>query len=108
MYNMTPESTVGGASHYSSHTTRSSSSGGRFGLRKVGSSIAKAVKGLRDWVKPPGKSIKAWKVIVLVAMGVGAICLGVAAWKATGLVVAGVALLGGGYLIYRCTRSNGP
>ncbi len=104
-------------SHRASETTplihsgkkTSRSSGGKFGLRKVGSCIAKTFKGLRNWVtKAPTKKLKAFRIMVLVGMAVGVVCLGVVAAKAAPWVIAGGVLLGGGCLIYRCTRSNRP
>ena len=79
----------------------------RFGPRTVFKTVASTARGLRDWVRDaPSKPLKAFRIVVVVGMLGGIICLGVAASKALPLVIAGGVLLGAGYLIYQGTRSN--
>ncbi|MFK0569533.1 hypothetical protein [Endozoicomonas sp.] len=102
-----PASSIGGVGYSSPHTKTGSSSGGMFGLKKVVKSFTETVKGLRDWVsKAPSKPMKAFRIVVLAGMAVGAVLLGVAAVKVVPWVIAGGVLIGGGCLIYRYTRSN--
>lgn len=107
--NVDNTSATGSSSQPASSIKKSGSFWAKFGPRKVARSIAKTAKGLRDWVsKAPNKKIKAFRIVVLIGMAAGTVCLGVAAAKAAPWVIAGGVLLGGGCLIYRCTRSNRP
>ena len=108
MLSMRAGQAANGGNHSLSPKSGNSRSSGVFsGFRKVCRSVGKTVKGLRDWVtKAPNKKLKAFRIAVLVGMVAGGVCLGVAAAKVTPWVIAGGVLLGGGCLIYRCTRQK--